>query len=467
MSRHLHPLPADAPAPAGRDAGFSTIGHPRTDTGDRDSGTAASSHDRRLPLPEHDDFYRPPVDFARSAHGAILRARPVELALFGVLPQRVSAWHLLFRTCDLNGVPEVAVTTVLLPAGSGGEDRPLLSFQCAIDGVSSRCSPSYALRRGARALGAIPQLELPVIAEALARGWAVSVPDHGGLGGHFGVAREPGYRALDAIRAALTFAPLGLGPATKVGLWGYSGGGLATAWAAELAADHAPEVRVVGAVAGSPVGDPGATFLRLNGSAMSGFSTVCVAALRRAYPDLDRLLHRHAAAEFHAVLADAATRTTLSLLPRLARRNLDRYTDSTFADLLDRPRLRRVLADIRPGHRPPAMPMLVVQGVNDELIAVEDIDRHVARYRDAGAHVRYLRDRLSLHLPLLYLATPATMNWLSDRFAHRPLPEAVTETVWSLAAACLPGDHLRFAAVFGRMLLGRSLTARRIRPRAD
>ncbi|WP_216909812.1 lipase family protein [Nocardia noduli] len=414
-------------------------------------------------LPEDDEFYCPPDDFALLPAGTILRARSVELALFGRIPQRVTAWQLLYRTNGIDGVAEAAVTTVALPLGAEpGADRRLVAFQCAIDGVSSRCFPSYALRRGARALGAIPQLELPVIAEALARGWAVTVPDHGGMGGHFGVAREPGYRALDAIRAALDFAPLGLRPGTSVALWGYSGGGLATAWAAEVAAEYAPELDIVGAVAGSPVGDPAAAFIRLNGSLMSGFSTVCVAALRRAYPALDRALCEFGTAEFHTLLADAESRTTLALLARFAGKNMDRYSTTGFADILARPAVRRVLDDIRPGQCAPAMPLLVIQGVHDELIAVADVDGHVRRYREAGAHVRYLRDRLSLHLALLYLGVPATMNWVADRFDGLDLPPDRTETVWSIAWTTREiVGHLRFAALVARVLTGRPITARR------
>ncbi|WP_433759380.1 lipase family protein [Nocardia sp. CA-135398] len=409
--------------------------------------------------PELDRFYRPPAGFARFAPGTILRTREVELALFGRVPLKFSAWQLLYRTSNLHGTAEAAVTTVLLPWDADPrEPRPLVSFQCAIDGVSSKCLPSYALRRGARALGSIPQVELPVITYALARGWAISVPDHGGLAGHFGVPREPGYRSLDAIRASMRFAPLGLSEATPVALWGYSGGGLATAWTAELAAGYAPELDIVGAVAGSPVGDPGSAFARLNGTFFAGFATVCVAGLRRAYADLDRILRAHVKTEFLDLLSDAESRTTLHLLFRLMGKNVDDYSHRTFAELLAEPDLQQIMADIRPGVQAPAMPLLVIQGVNDELIAVDDIDKHVARYTVRGAHVRYLRDRLSLHMPLLFIGAPATMNWVADRFDNRPLPAAGTKTVWSVAFTRREAlGHLRFAALFVRMLTGRPI----------
>ncbi|WP_036558812.1 lipase family protein [Nocardia brasiliensis] len=410
-------------------------------------------------LPEDDPFYAPPSTLDQLPPGAVVRARTVELALFGVVPQRVPAWQLVYRTCDLHGVPEVAVTTVLLPWGADpAAARPLVSFQCAIDAVASKCLPSYALRRGARAAGAIPQLELPLIAAALNRGWAVSVPDHGGTAGRFGVAREPGYRALDGIRAALAFGPLGLAPSTPVALWGYSGGGLATAWAAELAAEYAPELELVGAVAASPVGDPAKAFVRLNGGLFAGFAAVFTAGLRRAYPDLDRLLRAHLDARYLAWLAATETTATFPLLYRFARRDIDEHCRGGLAALLAAPALRAVLADIEPGAQAPAMPLLVVQGVYDEVIAVADVDALVARYTAAGAHVRYLRDRLSTHLLLQFSAVPVMLDWLGDRLARRALPPAGTETTWSLVLSrrALTG-HLGFLRLLGRMLFARPI----------
>ncbi|MDN5757146.1 MAG: hypothetical protein L0H59_01235, partial [Tomitella sp.] len=136
----------------------------------------------RRPLdPDDDPFYEPPPGFAGAEVGTVLRVRSVTTALFGLIPQRFPAWQLLYRTSDLHGRPAAAVTTVLLPAGwdsarsdgsartdaaNSGSPAPraLLSFQSAIDAVSSRCFPSYALRRGARAAGSVPQFEFLFIA---------------------------------------------------------------------------------------------------------------------------------------------------------------------------------------------------------------------------------------------------------------------------------------------------------------
>ncbi|MEC3953519.1 lipase family protein [Nocardia sp. CDC153] len=232
-----------------------------------------ASRSGELPLPEQDPFYRRPRGLGRVAPGTILRSRPVRVALFGRIPQRVTATQLLFRSTDLRGRPEAAVTTVLLPHGAdpGDLERPIVSFQCAIDAVASKCLPSYAFRRGARALGSVPQFELLLIEHALTRGWAVSVPDHTGTAGRFGAPREPGHRTLDGLRATLSF--LNRPVDSPVALWDYSGGGLAATWAAELAAGYAPELNILAAVLGSPVGSLESTFFRLNGSTFGGLAT--------------------------------------------------------------------------------------------------------------------------------------------------------------------------------------------------
>ncbi len=396
---------------------------------------------RRPVLPEADPFYQPPNDFEWAAAGAVLRSRAVEVALFGVVAQRFPAWQLLYRSCDLQGAAQAAVTTVLLPAGADpAVPRPLLSYQCAIDAVASTCFPSYALQRGAQALGCVPQLELLLIASALARGWAVSLPDHEGLAGNWGAPREPGYRALDGIRAALTFAPLGLNPSTPVGLWGYSGGGLATSWAAEMAPKYAPEINVVGAALGSPVGDPGSAFLRLNATRYAGLPIMVVAGLRHVYPQLDRVIRRHVSAEGREILQSVEHLSTIAAVRRLSHYDVGDHLDVPLADFLALPEVTALFQEIQPGGHAPSAPILAVQSVHDQLIAVDDVDGQIARYRAAGAHVTYRRDRLSEHIALHPLAAPLTLTWLADRFAGKSPPEPGAKTVWSTA---LSGSALR------------------------
>jgi alpha-beta hydrolase superfamily lysophospholipase len=392
--------------------------------------------------PENDPFYAAPEGYEAALPGTILKVRPVEVAMFGRVRQRVDAWQLLYRTADLGGLPQASVTTVLRPHDG---EPVLLSYQCAIDGVASSCFPSYALRRGSKALGAVPQFEFLLVLHALRRGWTISIPDHEGPDGHWGSPQEPGFCTLDAIRAALSFESLELHESTPVALWGYSGGGLATSWAAEMAPEYAPELELVGAALGSPVGDPGSAFTRLNATLHAALPTLVVAGLRRTYPDLDRVVRQYVNEDGMRILDSVESMTTVRAVRRLARHDLDNYIDIPLADLLALPEIVQVFQDIQPGRIAPLVPLLVVQAVHDQIIAVDDVDGQVDRYLEAGAHVTYLRDRLSEHLSLHPLSAPLTLDWLADRFAGLPVAESGTTTVWSTAFS--------FAAVRGLMSL--------------
>ena len=382
-------------------------------------------------LPSDDPFYQPPRGYQHAEPGTVLRSRDVELAFLGLIPQPVKAIQLMYRTMDMHGQPEATVTTVIVPVELDPEQAcPLLSYQCAIDSMSSRCFPSYALRRRAKALGALSQFELLLVTAALAEGWAVSVPDHEGVRGMWGAPYEPGYRVLDGIRAALSSERVGLSRSAPIGLWGYSGGGLASAWAAEMCGEYAPELDIVGAVLGSPVGDLGNTFRRLNGSFFAGLPAMVVAALAHVYPDLDRIIEAHISDEGRALLDQLETMTTAGAVIRMARRDMGDYLDEPLDDILSTPEVTQVFDSIKLGTAVPVPPVLIVQAAHDYLIDVNDIDKLADTYSAGGADVTYHRDAFNEHMCLHPLSAPMTLRWLTDRFARRPLTEHLIRTTW-------------------------------------
>lgn len=407
-------------------------------------------------LPARDSFYEPPAGFQHALPGTVLRSRDVELGFLGLVKQRVRATQLLYRTTDRNGQPEATVTTVLVPAGHARHHaRNVVSYQCAIDAVTSRCFPSYALRRGARALGSLAQLEYLLMAAALAEGWVVSVPDHEGRDGMWGTPHEPGYRVLDGLRAALSFERFGLSADSQVGLWGYSGGGLASAWAAEVHADYAPELNLVGAVLGSPVGNLGNTFRRLNGSRFAGLPALVISALAKTYPGLGRVVEEHATDEGRATLQRLQRMTTLEALIRLFRTDMDHMVHPPLDEVLDMPEVQEVFDAIRLGSAVPALPLLIVQAVHDSVIHVDDIDELAHTYADGGAQLTYHRDLFSEHMLLHPMSAPMTLRWLTDRFAGRPLDEHIVRTTWpTLFNPITYAGMWRLAGIVGRVVAG-------------
>lgn len=441
------------------------IGNLATATGAEWIGVAPHEELRanaRPQLPSEDPFYQPPPGYQHAAPGTVLRSRDVELAFLGLVPQQFMATQLLYRTTDMNGQPEATATTVVVPADASPERPcPVLSYQCAIDAVSSRCFPSYALRRRAFALGSLAQLEFLLISAALAEGWAVSIPDHEGRTGMWGAPFEPGYFILDGIRAALSAERLGLSSSAPVALWGYSGGGLATAWAAELCADYAPELDVVGAVLGSPVGDLGHTFRRLNGSFLSGLPAMVVAALVHIYPELNRVIDEHASEDGRALLRRLESMTTVGAVIRMAKKDMGDYLDRPLEEILTMPEVQDVFESIRLGAKVPTPPVLIVQAVHDYLIDVDDIDRLAHAYTAGGAAVTYHRDAFNEHLLLHPLSAPMALRWLQDRFARRPLTEHLVRTKWPTMFH--PATYVgmaRLAVIAAKVITGKSVHRR-------
>lgn len=413
----------------------------------------------RLLTPDKDPFYEPPEGYEEADPGTVLRSREVELGFLGMIPQRITATQLLYRSTNLHGEPEVAVTTVLVPKRRDPEvDFPMLSYQCAIDAVASRCFPSYALRRGAKAIGAFVQSEFLLVAAALAEGWAVSVPDHEGCHGMWGSPYEPGYRILDGIRAALRCERLGLSASAPVGLWGYSGGGLASAWAAELTAEYAPELNVVGAVLGSPVGNPESVARRLNGSFFAGLAALMIAALIQVFPDAQQVVDGHATEEGKRLLEELQAMTTASAVWRLRKVNIGSYVDISVDELWDLPAVRNIFDETKLGKSAPSMPVLVVQAVHDNIISVEDIDELVATYTHGGTAVTYHRDGFCDHLLLHPLSAPMTLRWLRDRFDRRPINEHRTRTKWpTLLNPSTYLGMLKLGLISAKVIAGRSI----------
>jgi hypothetical protein len=413
-------------------------------------------------LPSRDPFYDPPTGYEQSRPGTVLRSRGVELAFLGLIPQRFTATQLLYRSTDLNGGPEAAVTTVLVPVRGDPElSCPLVSYQCAIDAVAERCFPSYALRRAAKAVGALAQIELVLIAAVLAEGWAVSVPDHEGRRGMWGAPYEPGYRILDGARAALNCERLGLSSSAPVGLWGYSGGGFASAWAAEVGSGYAPELNLVGAVLGSPVGNPGNVGRRLNATFWAGLPAMVIAALAKTYPDVERLVQQHATEEGKAILAKLEKMTTAGAVLGLKYKDINNFMDLTLDELWELREVQQILDAMRLGTAAPASPVLIVQAVNDKIINVADIDALAETYRAGGGAVTYHRDGFSEHLLLHALSAPMALRWLRDRFAGRPLTEHLARSKWpTLLNPSTYCGMIRLAEIAAKVATGRTVARR-------
>ncbi|WP_157777640.1 lipase family protein [Nocardia terpenica] len=381
-----------------------------------------------IPAPQDDPFYSPPAGFEATEPGTVLRSRPVQLQF----QAPVQSWQLLYRTTDFKGDPDATVTTVILPADVR-PDRPVLSYQPPMDSPTTRCAPSYQLQAGVTP-DMLMWTSIPLLTQALQKGWVVAVPDFEGPHGHYVVAKEPGYMSLDGIRAAERFSPLGLAPDTRVGLLGYSGGSLPTVWAAEMQPGYAPELNLVGNAFGGTPAELEPVLLKLNGGPSSGLIAAVLASLSATYPERDDALHKYMAPEGLALIDRAKSLCVMGANMNAQFVDWQRYVSLPIEQLLALPAVKAILDENTLGTPAPTAPLLATEGLLDEIVPVEVSDRMVERLCAAGTPVTYLRDQTADHVGMFAASLMRDFAWLEQRLDGTPAPAGCsTQTVPSVA----------------------------------
>ncbi|MBF6328022.1 lipase family protein [Nocardia transvalensis] len=360
------------------------------------------------PAADPDPFYAAPADIGNYHPGDVVRSRQVPANGF----PGATAWQLLYRSSNSAGAPIAAVTTVLVPPG-GGNNRPLVSYQPFINALGLQCAPSHGLFTG-------EVKEAPALNLLLARGWAVSVPDHLGPTSAYGAARLGGRLVLDSVRAIKRFAPIGLGD-SPVGLAGYSGGGMATGFAAALAPEYAPELPIVGVTMGGVPENIGKLALDVSGqpNVLFGLGFAGAVGLEREYPDemaLDRWLNP-AGLDLRNRIANACTE---EIIADAANKKFTDYFNGGVDDV-NATQIHILHANsLETFAGVPKAPLYQWHGdadvVNPQL-AVEV----ARRYCQSGTPVQFEMIHGADHGTGM-LNAPRAVDYLADRFAGKPIP---------------------------------------------
>ncbi len=376
--------------------------------------------------PAADPFYTAPADIQHDPNGAILHERSVSMS--GPQQARTAVAHqLLFRTTDATGRPTVAATTVLVPKQPAPGPRRLATYETFEDSLTLNCAPSYTLQGGNDGGGTNGPTEEAMIAQLLAQGWEVNVPDTEGPNSEWAVGPMLGHATLDAIRAAEHFRADGLeGTRTKVTLNGYSGGAEEATWAAALAPRYAPKLRIVGVAAGGNFPDLDVTMSRFDGSVWYGTEIGVMESFSRAFPqlDLNKLLNSagRALAAKDGRDADGCAGSVLNTLAG----NASLFTNFRSSQALAAdPVVKRVLDRISLRFAPrPRAPLFLYNASTDELAYIKPVDALVANYCGHGLTVDYDRDPQGLnHVHGLVRYWPPTLRYLRARFAGRRPPD--------------------------------------------
>lgn len=370
-------------------------------------------------LPSNDPFYAVPADVESSAPGAILKHRPppAQIAAFGLAPVNLQGSHqILYRTNDNFGNATATVVTVLIPHNA--DLTKVLSYQVAQDSSCKDCAPSYALQLASATVGSlgtlVTQAELLLVEAALNRGWVVILPDHEGPTAAFLANRQAGQATLDGIRAALSSGGFtGISKDATVALWGYSGGSLASGWAAELQPTYAPELKIAGAALGGTVPNITTVLSEINKSAFAGIIPSGIVGLANQYPQVNGVIEKHVLPQYQSLFNKVRSQCLVADISDFLFKDVLAMLDDPSLPFTD-PELVRIQNDNALGQATPKIPLYVYKSTGDELSPVSETDALVKKYCGGGTPVEYVRDILSEHGSLAITGAVKALAWLID-----------------------------------------------------
>lgn len=319
--------------------------------------------------PDGDAFYRPPDPLPDGEPGEVIWAGEVPA------PEGSVGWRVLYYSESVAG-DDIAVSgLVFAPEGGAADsdsesDRPVITYAHGTSGLGDQCAPSHD--PDDVALLARPYLD---------RGFVLAVTDYEGLGTPgvhpYVVGLSEGRSVLDGARAARNIAETGAGD--QVLISGHSQGGGAALVAGEIAPTYAPELDVIGVVAGAPAAELRLVAAALQNSPVFGYVAMAAAGFHAAYPDLP----------MGEVLTPAAIA------------ELDRADDLCVAEIVALYQGRdpatvlladpgtvepwaSILEENSPGVRPASAPVLMIHGTADTTIPVITSQLVLDRYCRLG-----------------------------------------------------------------------------------
>ncbi|KAF7966128.1 hypothetical protein HWV62_39964 [Athelia sp. TMB] len=394
-----------------------------------------------VPIPDDDPFYRPPAGFESSVPGTVLGNRTISSGIPGA-----SAVQLLYRTTYTNGSAGATVATVVSGLLSLG--NKLVAYSEPEDSVNTTCAPSYVFSVGnGSSFGSD-------ITNGLDNGWTIVVSDYEGFGSAFGAGRQAGYAVLDALRAALNYAPLKVSKDATVGGYGYSGGAIATGWAASVQPTYAPELNIKGWAFGGTPANTTSTLQNVEGTVYAGFAIAGLAGTMAAYPVLTARVNEIATARGLAAIAKVKTQCDSADLADFLFVNIENtaYT-SLGSQLLYDPVIAPILANgtmATASSLTPTAPAYMYHGQSDEVIPYASALKAAVTWCANSASIEFVTENGGTgHVGTSEVLGKNATDWLELRLSGVAPAAGCSFSTYSAAGSPFKRDGNSVLARFG------------------
>jgi len=350
-------------------------------------------------------FYHGPSPLPSAPPGTVIRTQLIKNV--DGIPPETSSYRVLYHSTSLDGRDMTESGMILVPSQApppGG--YPIVSWAHGTTGAADPCAPSI-----------LESNSMPYLSRFLSAGFIVAETDYDGLGTPgihpYLVGQSEGRSVLDAARAARHL--VGPQASNKVVLFGHSQGGHAALFAGQEAKSYSPELHVAGLVSVAPVGSltdlvpatPPTTYV-----AGQPYAVLASIVWSQLYPDvqLSKVLTPAGESLRHLVdekcIGDLIAATAGSSASQLFQPHWSQA-----------PGMASAIARNSPGNAPIAVPILLVQGHQDEIVtptSTNAIDERLCAQGDTVQYHIYLSHN---HGSVTQEAEGDIVTWIRDRFA--------------------------------------------------
>lgn len=379
------------------------------------SNAGASMAVKDVPAPDGlPSFYSVPQPL-KGKPGTLLKSEKVKAP--GV---HGTVYRVMYLSSTLTDDKPVAVTgTVVVPDGPAPKGGfPVVSWAHGTNGMADECAPSLD-----------PAKSADIANLLLDQGWIIAASDYRGEGTPglmpYIAGETEGRDAIDIVRAA-DHLPAAHASKDYV-VWGHSQGGHSAVFAQHIADDYAPELHSKGVVAGAPPSQFNLIYAFLKTSPYRYYLLMAAGGLNAAYGDTTAPLDQVLTAQGIAALPDLDKMCSGGLSKKYGTVDVSTLN---IGDPFTVPAWKTIFTENDPQSfsTPSSVPLLMLQGGNDEQIPVASTKILADHLCSIGQGLeRWIYPGAS-HSGVIAVSAKDMIHWINDRFTGDAAPGSFTPT---------------------------------------
>jgi hypothetical protein len=317
-----------------------------------------------------------------------------------------TVYRIMYESTSQLGAPIAVTGLVYVPHITPPKDGfNVISWSHGTNGMAPICAPSLN-----------PDTAVPSIGALLSQSWVVVATDYQGEGTPgllpYIAGKVAAQNSIDAVRAA-KYLP-GLKLSGNYVEWGHSEGGQTAMFVWDIAKNYAPQLHLMGVVAGAPPSQLGYLYSFLTNSVFKYYVLMAAAGLHEAYQN-------------QAPLSQVLTPLGISLINVLKNNCaiasavvIDKYSlaQLTKTDPFKVPAWHKIINENDPNNFSVAtgIPLLIIQGGADEQIPTVSTQLLASHLCKIGAGVQRWIYPGETHGGVIGPSTNDMITWIKDKF---------------------------------------------------